>query len=792
MANQNNDVVLDISARLDKLIGDIQGAKKQFGGLKNEVGGVDKTIKGAVQGWQSGFAKFGLAINGVQQALRLLDRTFGDAVRTMASFQTEMTKVKTLLDITDTQFKQITKDVVELSKRIPQTADQLASGLYQVVSAGVDAGDALKFLETASKGAVAGITETEVAVDAITTVINAYGLEITEAEAVSDMFFQTVKAGKTEFGKMAPVMGQIIPVASAFGVPFEQIAGAFATMTKSGILTAQTATALSATINEMVKPASKAEKAIRKLSDEGLSGQEFLGKHGLQETIIQLTESGVNLAEVFGQEALKAVLALGKSSDLTREDLKNMAESAGSTEKAFREMNETLENQRVLLDNQMDALYLRLGTVLIPQITQVVSDLNTVLNQENIINQLNAKAGDSELKQLEAKITALDMLSAVTGRQNKADVLSEKERAVFNETLAQYNIVLAEGTQIGNLKLILDAKSLELLGQHKAVKDAEKLAIEQANNAKEAELQLEADRLQAIKDKNQAELDAVEAKKQEAKDDEELKKQLRENIKLAEEQQEQTLEELAEMERLHELRIRLNAEWEESEEERLQNALDRVDRLRELGTISTKDYLIELIKRRDAEEAGSIARLEIEKQIEEVTLERFHRLDQGFKEFLKGEMLDFITAKQVEMLATLGAIWAKGGLSSGVTLGPDLALYATGVAFLQGAKSIVTAFAEGGLIDGPTLALMGEAGQKEFVAPEVKFDEYSEKTLTPMIMGHIEAGMNRDSGNGMLSEGLLAIEKSVDNLARISSARTTLVSGDQIVQITSRRNRGRL
>jgi len=38
----------------------------------------------------------------------------------------------------------------------------------------------------------------------------------------------------------------------------------------------------------------------------------------------------------------------------------------------------------------------------------------------------------------------------------------------------------------------------------------------------------------------------------------------------------------------------------------------------------------------------------------------------------------------------------------------------------------------------------------------------------------------------------LAIEKSVDNLARISSARTTLVSGDQIVQITSRRNRGRL
>jgi len=210
-----------------------------------------------------------------------------------------------------------------------------------------------------------------------------------------------------------------------------------------------------------------------------------------------------------------------------------------------------------------------------------------------------------------------------------------------------------------------------------------------------------------------------------------------------------------------------------------------------LGTISTKDYLAELIKRRDAETTSAEQKESIESQIEQLGIERFSRLRQGWKEYLKGVVLDYITAKQTEMLADLAKAWSGGAATGGLSLGVALPLYGTGLSILEGAKQLVQAFAEGGRVDSPTLAMIGEAGA-EFVAPEANFEKYSRDTLTPMIQGQVESKLARDGGNGIMSSGLSDVRKSIESLTNMVAKPMSIINGNQIQVINGRMARGKL
>lgn len=788
MADKNK-LILDISARLDELNAEVAKARGELKGLKGGVTSVDDTIKKGSKDWQKSFSQFGLAIQGVKQAMAILDRTFGDAIRTIAKFQTAMTEVNTLLNLTTAQFNQLQSQVVALSKEIPQTAEQLSKGLYQVVSAGVDAGDAMTFLETASKGAVAGLTDTRTSVDAITSVINAYGMEASQAEAVSDVFFQTVKLGKTTFAEMAPVLGQVIPIASAFGVKFEEVAGAFATMTKSGIPTARTATSIGRTINEIVKPASKAEKAIKALGFA--SGQSAIDQLGLQGTIQKLTESGVNMTSIFGDESLKAVLALGKSAESTSADLEAMNDSAGATNEAFALMNGTLENQATLVKNKLESYYLNFGKILIPGWTTALRDLNAVMDNHNAIARATITAGKTEKTIALERATALEALIRKYEKYGEGTTTALIFNKKLNEELLSFGINMRDFTTVQELVNNLQKESNDAISSATTLTNAEKKAIEEANAQKQKELELEKAKKQVEAEKAK-QLQKKQKQYDLAQEEAEWLEEWNEKKKKADEDELKALTKKGEeARRLQELRIKLNADWAKSEEDRIQGEYDKVDRLRELGTISTTDYILELQKRRDAETTSAEQKISLEAQLEQLGIERFARLQQGWKAFLKGELIDFITAKQIEMLATLGTIWAEGGATLGTSLTVALPMYGTGIAILEGAKQAITAFAEGGRIDSPTLALMGEAGA-EFVAPEANFEKYSKETLTPMIQGQVEAKLMRDGGNGMLAGGLAGVQKSVDRLTEMVSSPVSVISGTQIKLINARMNRGSL
>ena len=86
----------------------------------------------------------------------------------------------------------------ETKEKVPVSAEELGESAYSIVSAGIsDTSEALSVLESSSKLAVAGLGTAAEATDIMTSAINAFQIEASQADVVADSLFTAVKNGKT-------------------------------------------------------------------------------------------------------------------------------------------------------------------------------------------------------------------------------------------------------------------------------------------------------------------------------------------------------------------------------------------------------------------------------------------------------------------------------------------------------------------------------------------------------------------------------------------------------------------
>lgn len=234
-------------------------------------------------------------------------------------------------------------ELLKMGAEYGQSTDALAKGLYDSISAGIDAGDAIQFMGDASKLAIAGVTDVSTSVDLLTSVLNAYGEEATEAAHYSDVMFGTVQAGKTTITELAGVVGQVAPMANSAGVSIEEVGSALATLTAQGLSTAEAGTQLRGLIMSLLKPS---EELSAVLAEAGYSsGEAAIKAEGFEGVLRILNDAAGGSAEIMGG-LIPNVRGMGGALILTSNDMqawteKNaiVQESAGQTSKAFEHMS---------------------------------------------------------------------------------------------------------------------------------------------------------------------------------------------------------------------------------------------------------------------------------------------------------------------------------------------------------------------------------------------------------------------------------------------------------------------
>ena len=83
------------------------------------------------------FAAFSTSVNAVSNAVGQLNATFSSVTGQYESFNQAMKAANTMAGKDSAGFKRMKSEVAALSKEIPILRDQLADGLYQVISNGV-------------------------------------------------------------------------------------------------------------------------------------------------------------------------------------------------------------------------------------------------------------------------------------------------------------------------------------------------------------------------------------------------------------------------------------------------------------------------------------------------------------------------------------------------------------------------------------------------------------------------------------------------------------------------------
>lgn len=365
-------------------------------------------------------------------------------------FQQSMKEVATLSNGIKGSLTDYMNQVMEITRTIPVEANEAAKALYQIVSAGHDGANGMKVLEASAKAAVGGVTDTATAADAITTVLNAYKLDASKAQEVSDQLFTTVRLGKTDFGQLGKSIAQAAPIAASFGIDIKEVLGGVASITKQGVPTSEAMTKIRAAILG----------TANQLGDAAFKGRTF--QEALQLIYDKAGGSSTKMKELLGtDEALQAALMLtGEKAKEAASDLDEVNNSAGAAEAAFKEMASSAENQMKLLGNNITATLRPLGKEILKQISSAAQSINKAFDNGN---------AQESLKTIGALIvtvtTALagykgSILAISTAKQVHATVT-----AIVNKqrTIEAANLVLTKGMYAVEAAMIAKNTSARVL-----------------------------------------------------------------------------------------------------------------------------------------------------------------------------------------------------------------------------------------------------------------------------------------------------------------------------------------
>jgi len=273
----------------------------------------------------------------------------GASIKMAADFDKSMTKIQSLVGLTGEEVDGMRGQVREMATQFAVSSSEAAEALFFITSAGLRGAEAMDTLEASLKASAVGLGETATIADLATSAMNAYGSDSLGASDATDVLTAAVREGKLEASELAASMGAVLPVASNMGVQFHEVGAAFAAMSRTGTNAAHASTQLTAILSGLLKPTSDAEKALGEmgLSSSGLKEQ--IEEEGLLSTLNTLkTRFDANsdaAARVFPNiRALKGVLdLLGSGVETNRGIFDRMNETMGATQDAFDATSESAE-----------------------------------------------------------------------------------------------------------------------------------------------------------------------------------------------------------------------------------------------------------------------------------------------------------------------------------------------------------------------------------------------------------------------------------------------------------------
>lgn len=354
-----------------------------------------------------------MAANNVTNAISQISGALNGVTEESRSFSAAMNTANTMAGKSGEDFARLKGQVAELSKSIPVVRDELANGLYQVISNGVPEDNWIAFLQKSAKASVGGIADLGETVKVTSTIIKNYGLSWDKAGDVQDKIQLTAKNGVTSFEQLAQALPRVTGNAATLGVSIDELMATFATLTGVSGNTNEVATQMAAIFTALVKPSSEASKMAQQMGIE-FDAAAIKAAGGMRNFLTDLdknvkayaSKSGMLEQEIYGKlfgsaESLRALGPLtGQLAAKFNENVEAMKGSAGTIDDAFSIMSSSGAASLQILKNK----FAEVGDAIASTMGGIMPVLNITAQIGNTVIAVSAMV--SGLKNL-AKIQAI-------------------------------------------------------------------------------------------------------------------------------------------------------------------------------------------------------------------------------------------------------------------------------------------------------------------------------------------------------------------------------------------------
>lgn len=318
----------------------------------------------------------------------------GAAINEAMKYESVMADVRKVVDFdTPQQFKEMNADIMQLSQRLPMTAE----GIAKIVAAGGQAGiareDLTQFAEAAAKMGVAFDITADQAGEMMAKWRTAFGMNQEQVVTLADKinYLSNVTAAGSD--SISDIVTRVGPLGEVAGVNAGQIAALGASIASTGAQSDVAATGIKNMMLGLSAGAGATKSQAAAFLQLGTTAESVAARMqtDAEGTIVDILtrikalpkemQSSV-LADMFGTESIGAIAPLLTQLDGLKENFRRVGDAsqyAGSMEKEYEARSQTTENQLQLTKNSLTALAVNIGTVLLPSINALLQGAASIV-----------------------------------------------------------------------------------------------------------------------------------------------------------------------------------------------------------------------------------------------------------------------------------------------------------------------------------------------------------------------------------------------------------------------------
>jgi len=316
----------------------------------------------------------------------------GLAVDQAIKFEKGMGNVATIVDTTKEDMGAMGDEVMKMGRQIPVTLADLQESLYQVRSAGIEAGNginqAMGVLKSSAILSVAGLSSATEATKALTSAMVVFGDEGLTSEQIANSFFKTVQDGKTKMDEINVAFGKNAGIVHAAGVSLQELNAMTAALTNSGMAASAAQIGIAGAVTALIKPSTDLTTVYESMGYSGQNAFKDIVKAsgGLVNAMMKIDAQGSKMGIAFSDDfrEKRAMLTdILLSGPLHGAYLKNYADQMSGTNTlmtAYGKQQETAAARMKIFKTNVQELGINIGNLLIPPLNKLMSLLTPVID----------------------------------------------------------------------------------------------------------------------------------------------------------------------------------------------------------------------------------------------------------------------------------------------------------------------------------------------------------------------------------------------------------------------------